>query len=325
MRPILWCRCMVMVSVGKFIPVDLREVWRTEDKHFTPWLAKNIEYLNDILDLNLQVEETEYKVGSFEIDILATESQGTVIIENQFGKSDHDHLGKIMTYLTNVGASMAIWICQEPRQEHIDVINELNKAMSQRFYMLGIKAYRIGDSDPAPMFNVVAAPITGELEGLRQELNKRERLRRNFWSQLLMKMSEKTDLFSGRSPTTDSWLSTGAGKSGISYAMTIQKKGARVSVYLDNKDKEENKRIFDIFNSNRKEIEDTFGGELNWRRMDDYKSSCIESNVSSSIGWTDKDEALDKLQDDMIDTVIRIEKAFKQQILKIRAIRVRYV
>lgn len=305
--------------MGRFIPVDLREVWRTEDKHFTPWLAENIECLNETLGLNLQVEETEYKAGSFEIDILATEAQGKVIIENQFGKSDHDHLGKILTYLTNVGASIAIWICEEPRQEHIDVINELNKAMSQRFYMLGIKAYKIGESEPAPMFNIVATPITSpELDEMIREWNTREKLRHNFWSKLLTKMEDKTDLFSGRSPTTDGWLSMGAGKSGMGYIIIIQKHGSKVGLYLDSKNKEKNKRIFDILNSNRKEVEDTFGGEINWRRMDDYKSSRIEYTVSDSIGWADEEEDLDKLQDDIIDSVIRLEKAFKPQIQRLR-------
>ena len=105
MRPIQWCT--MSKTIVRPIPANLREVWKTEDKDFTPWVAENIEYLNDILDLNLQVEETEYKAGSFEIDILATGVQGKVIIENQFGKSDHDHLGKILTYLTTVGASIA--------------------------------------------------------------------------------------------------------------------------------------------------------------------------------------------------------------------------
>lgn len=307
------------MSVGKFIPVDLREVWRTEDKHFTPWLAENIECLNEILGLNLQVEETEYKAGSFEIDILATEAQGKVIIENQFGKSDHDHLGKILTYLTNVGASIAIWICEEPRQEHIDVINELNKAMSQRFYMLGIKAYKIGESEPAPMFNIVATPITSpELDEMIREWNTREKLRHNFWSKLLIKMEDKTDLFGGRSPTKDGWLSMGAGKSGMGYIIIIQKHGGKVGLYLDSKNKEKNKRIFDILNSSRKEVEDIFGEGINWRRMDDYKSSRIEYTVSDSIGWADEEEDLDKLQDDIIDSVIRLEKAFKPQIQRLR-------
>jgi len=299
------------------IPAILREVWRTEDKDFTPWVAENIDYLNDILDLNLQVEETEYKAGSFKIDILASGVQGKVVIENQFGKSDHDHLGKILTYLTTVGASIAIWICEYPQQEHIAVINELNKAMSQHFYMLDIKAYEVGDSTIAPMFNIIAEPITGVLEGIVSELNMREKLRRKFWSRLLDKMGEKTDLFSGRSPTTYAGLSTGAGRAGTCYIMIILKQGAKVGFYLDSKDKEYNKRIYDILHSNKTEIEEAFGGELDWRRMDDYKSSRIEYTVDKRIGWADEDETIDKLQDDMIDATIRLERAFKPQIQKL--------
>lgn len=302
-------------TIVRPISANLRNVWRTEDKGFTPWVAKNIDYLNDILDLNLQVEETEYKAGSFAIDILATGAQGTVIIENQFGKSDHDHLGKILTYLTTVGASIAIWICEDPRQEHVAVINELNKAMSQSFYMLDIKAYKIGDSTIVPMFNIIAAPITGVLEGIVSELNMREKLRQKFWIRLLDKMGEKTDLFSGRAPTTYAGLSTGAGRAGTSYMMIILKHGAKVGFYLDSKDKDKNKRIYDILHSNKTEIEEAFDGELDWRRMDDYKSSRIEYTVDKRIGWADEDETIDKLQDDMIDATIRLERAFKPQIL----------
>lgn len=306
-------------TIVRPIPTILREVWKTEDKDFTPWVAENIEYLNDILDLNLQVEETEYKAGSFAIDILATGEQGKVIIENQFGKSDHDHLGKILTYLTIVDASIAIWICEDPRQEHIAVINELNKAMSQRFYILGIKVYEVGDSTIAPMFNIMAAPITSELGGIVIELKMREKLRRKFWSRLLEKMEEKTDLFSGRAPTTYSGLPTGAGRAGTRYIMIILKKGAKVGFYLDSRDKEENKRIFDILYSSKTEIEEAFGGELYWRRMDDHKSSRIEYIVSERVGWADEGEILDKLQDDMIDAAIILERAFKPQIQKLRA------
>lgn len=307
-----------MVKVGRLIPIDLREVWRTEDKHFTPWLAENIECLNDALDLNLQVEETEYKAGSFEIDIVASESRGRVIIENQFGKSDHDHLGKVLTYLKNIDASMAIWICEDPRQEHVDVINELNKSMPQGFYMLGIQAFKIGESDPAPMFKVIASPIIGESAILRQDLNMREKLRWKFWSRLLEKMGDKTDLFSGRSPTTDGGLSTGAGMAGTSYIMIILKQGAKVGFHLDSKNKEKNKRIFDIFHSSKTEIEESFGEKFDWRRMDDNKSSRIEYVVDNRIGWDDEDEILDQLQNDMIDAAIRLEKAFKPQIQKLR-------
>lgn len=299
-------------------PANLRDVWKTEEKHFTPWVAENIEYLNDLLDLNLQVEETEYKAGSFEIDILATGAQGKVIIENQFGKSDHDHLGKILTYLTTVGASIAIWICEYPRQEHINVINELNNAMSQRFYILDIKAYEVGDSTIAPMFNIIAAPITPELGEIVKELKMREKLRRKFWSTLLDKMEEKTDLFSGRSPTTYSGLPTGAGRAGTSYIMIILKQGAKIGFYLSSKNKEENKRIFDILYLKKTEIEEAFGGELDWRRMDNNKSSRIEYTVDQRIGWADEDETIDTLQDDMIDAAIRLERAFKPQIQKLR-------
>lgn len=304
-----------MLNIGRLELVNIRDVWRTEDKDFTPWLAENIDFLNDVLGFNLQVEETEYKAGSFEIDILATDAQeGKVIIENQYSKSDHNHLGKVLTYLTSVDATAAIWICEEPRQEHVDVINELNKSLPQRFYMVELKAYKIQDSPPAPMFNLVAGPVVSEIEEFRKEHSTREVKRRHFWTQMLKKMTDKTDLFSGRAPPTSGWFGAGAGKEGVSYQMGIQKHAARINVWLYIDSKEVNKTRFDELLKHREKIESEFGGKLDWRRMDEHRSSSIEAQVSTQIGWDDEGEELEKLQEDMIETLLRLEKTFKPYI-----------
>src|SRR5262249_43141766 len=86
------------------------------------------------------------------------EGSGTVIIENQLEKSNHDHLGKLITYLTGMGAKAAIWIVSDPRSEHVAAVAWLNKSSSADFYMVKVEAVRIGNSPPAPLFTLIVGP-----------------------------------------------------------------------------------------------------------------------------------------------------------------------
>jgi len=143
------------MKIGKLEKVSLREIWKDEARDFLPWLEENIEYLNDSLDISLSVIEREKSVGTFAADILAEDRDGNkVIIECQLEKTDHDHLGKILTYLTNLEAKTAIWICSDPRPEHIKAVTWLNEVTPAdvSFYLVKIEAVRIGESPPAPLF-----------------------------------------------------------------------------------------------------------------------------------------------------------------------------
>ena len=149
------------MKVGKLVPVDLREVWQHEADDFTQWLAENLDQLNEVLDQALETLDTEKKVedSRFCIDILAEDDEGNrVIIENQLEKTDHSHLGQIITYATNMEAKTIIWITKLPRQEHINAINWLNEFTDKRFYLVQVEAYKIDSSDPAPFFSVICRP-----------------------------------------------------------------------------------------------------------------------------------------------------------------------
>lgn len=116
-----------MNSIGKLERVALREVWKHEAYDFTQWLENNISVLNEALDLTLVNVDRERAAGTFSIDLVAEdEGGGTVIIENQLEKSNHDHLGKLITYLTAMNARAAIWIVSDPRPEHVAAITWLN-------------------------------------------------------------------------------------------------------------------------------------------------------------------------------------------------------
>ncbi len=123
--------------IGKIKRVPLRDIWKHEAYDFTSWLQNNIDVLNDALGLSLSNPEREQTAGSFNVDLVAEDENGNpVIIENQLEKSDHNHLGKLITYLTAIGAKTAIWIVADPRPEHVSAISWLNESSSAQFLFI---------------------------------------------------------------------------------------------------------------------------------------------------------------------------------------------
>jgi len=186
--------------IGKMERVDLREVWKNEARDFTSWLFDNIEILGEELNISISPVEKEKNVGSFSADILAESEEGDpILIENQLEKTDHNHLGQLLTYVSNLEAKKAIWISKEPRSEHERAIEWLNELTSDvDFYLVKIEAFRIGDSDPAPKFTIIAGPTeSGKVAGSeKKELAERHKKRLKFWEGLLKINKDKTKYFS---------------------------------------------------------------------------------------------------------------------------------
>ena len=142
--------------IGKIQRLPLREVWKHEARDFTKWLQDNIDILNEVLDLSLSSAESERTAGDFSVDLVAEDESGNpVIIENQLEKSNHDHLGKLITYLVAIGAKTAIWIVANPRPEHVSAITWLNETSAADFYLLKVEAIQIGESQPAPLLTLI--------------------------------------------------------------------------------------------------------------------------------------------------------------------------
>jgi hypothetical protein len=308
--------------VGRIERVPLREVWKKEAKDFTNWLYENLEVLGEELDLDLTAVEKEKKVGSFSADITAEDVSGQkVLIENQLDKTDHDHLGKILTYVSNLDAKTAIWISSKPRPEHETAIEWLNETGSDvNFYLVKIEAYRIDNSEPAAKFTIITGPsektkIVGEE---KKELAERHKRRLEFWRTLLEKSKKKTSLHSNISPSIYSWIGAGSGRSGLGFNYSVTYKYGQVELYIDRgKDsEEENKKIFDDLQSQKSEIEKDFGDKLIWERLDDRRASRICKRFEYA-GLNDK-EKWDQLQEDMIDGMIKLEKALKKHIKNLK-------
>ena len=304
-----------MYRVGKLTRVPLREVWPHEAHNFSRWLAENLDYLEECTGFPLSLVDTEAATGDFAVDILAEDSDGNlVVIENQLERTDHEHLGKLLTYMSNQDAKAAIWVTSQPRPEHERAVHWLNETLpaDTAFYLIQVEAVRIDSSPPAPLFTVIAGPSpeSRQIGAQRKELAERYVLRLEFWSKLLEKAKKRTPLHAHRSPSKDNWISTGAGRSGLTWAYVILMDHARVEFYIDTEDTDRNKAIFDFLAQHKDEVEQTFGAPLDWQRLEGKRASRICYHIRDYGGLRDRDN-WDRIQDAMIDAMIRLEKALK--------------
>jgi|TARA_B100000929_G_C15440327_1_gene397793 hypothetical protein len=309
--------------VAKLKSVKIQSVWKKEDRDFTPWLVENINRLNEDIGLNLQDPKKETKLINFRPDIVADDDQGKVIIENQFSSTDHDHLGKLITYLSNVEETKkAIWIVEKSKTEHTNTIRWLNENIdSCSFYLVKVQLFKIKDNDePAVRFELISGPdITTKTTGkIKKEDAERLKIRFQFWSMFLEKAKGKMDLFSGISPGKHSWISTGSGLRGMGYGCVVRETDCQFELYIDRgKDQfDENKKIFKEFHKRKDEIEKKFGDKLNWEELPNRRA-CRISKGTEAGGWADE-ETWEKAHDSLIDIAIRFENTFDQYIDLIR-------
>jgi len=151
------------MTLSKLKSIDIRTYWGDEAKDFTPWLAKeeNIQVLADAIGIDIEVEETEKFIGSYKADIVANDGDGNkIIIENQLNRTDHKHLGQIITYASGIRAKIVIWICKTVSDEHREAIDWLNDVTTDEvaFFACELELWQIDNSNPAPKFNIVSSP-----------------------------------------------------------------------------------------------------------------------------------------------------------------------
>jgi hypothetical protein len=303
--------------IQKITRIPIREAFKHEALDFTKWLQDNLDAVNDVTDMVLSNAEREKSAGEFSVDLVAEDERGNkVIIENQLERSNHDHLGKVITYLVAMEARAAIWIVSDPRPEHVSAITWLNEASSANFYLLKLEAIKIGDSAPAPLLTLIVGPSeeTKAIGKAKQQFSERHDIRHAFWTRLLEYAKGQTRLHATISPSRYHWVGTGAGRSGISYNYVVWENETCVELYIDRgkESERENKAIFDSLVAKKAEIEKTFGGPLEWQRLD-TKRACRIRNVISNGGWKDEDQ-WNAANQATVDAMIRLEKALKPHV-----------
>lgn len=307
--------------IGSLRRVALREVWPHEALDFTPWLEENIDELSSVIDLSLSIVAREQSAGDFNVDLVAEDESGNpVIIENQLERSNHDHLGKLITYLTQIDAKAAIWIVSDPRPEHISAISWLNESSSASFYLLKIEAVRIENSLPAPLLTLIvgSSEESQEVDDTKKELKERHILRRRFWAPLLERAKDKTKLHANRSPVDGNYIRTGTGKTGLGLGYVIQQRTSDIELYIDRgrEADSENEEILDRLEKSKEVIEEAFGESLEWQRLEG-KRACRIGKRFSLGGYRDDEARWPEIQDAMIDGMIRLEAALRPHIDKL--------
>lgn len=308
--------------IGKLERVPLREVWRHEAYDFTQWLEQNIDVLNAALDLNLVNVDREQAAGAFSIDLVAEDANGgTVIIENQLAKSDHDHLGKLITYLNVMSAKAAVWIVSDPRPEHLAAVAWLNQAAGADFYMVKVEAVRIGESPPAPLFTLIVGPSEEAKEvGLaRKDISERYGIRKRWWTTLVERSAKVSRLHAHITPGEYSWIGASTGMRGLNWNYTVNQEQCGAELYIDRgRDADqENKRLFDQLEAHRIEVEQSFGGPLSWERLEAKRASRVRFN-SQAGGYRAPDEEWPAIQDGIISAMVRLERALKSHVARLR-------
>lgn len=224
-----------------------------------------------------------------------------------------------LTYLTSLDAKIAIWLVAEPRPEHVGAISWLNNSSDADFYIVKVEAVRIGGSLPAPLLTLITGPSeeTREVKATKKELAERELLRKRFFTELLERAKSRTDLHANVSPSYTSYVSAGAGLSGLVWVYTTRQHDGRVELFINRgKDsEEETRRIFTSLQAEQRSIEEAFGEPLDWVAPEGRPSCAIQKLVHTG-GYRDED-LWPRIQDDMIDAMIRLSRALKPHITRL--------
>lgn len=297
-----------MVSLGQYKKLSLSSLWKHEAHDFTPWLHDNLNLLSNVIGFSIMKPDKEVSTGSFFVDIVAIAGENddkVVVIENQYGNSNHDHLGKLVTYAASQKASFAIWIVESAREEHIRAINMLNLSnISCRFFLLETSVFQIDESKPVIQFRKVAEPESIDIETPIASIQKVYD-----WWQLFVKRAKEKQVsrFANLTPAKQHWLSCGAGRYGAYYDISISKTSVTLKLGLSKYgDKEFGNKCFDILHPHRAEIEELFGDTLQWDRMTDKNLSKISKTYDGGY----EREYLLPLIDMVLSEFVKFEKAF---------------
>lgn len=262
---------------------EMRVLWPREEQDLSPWIRANVEHVNEATGLSIFLDEAEGNVGSYRFDLAGNEqlTQRPVIVENQFGKSDHDHLGKMLTYAADREAGVLIWIANEFTPPHLQALKWLNDITGDElsFYGLELEVFAIDDSRPAPRFALKAGPPRRKLPPALGELTDRARRYQAFWEAFLVAAKGHPDnLVSarGRTPSTSSWMSFGIGFSNFSLGASYTRDGRfRVELYIDTGIKETTKDAFAALKESQGTVEEVVGEPMAWDELPDRRASRI--------------------------------------------------
>ena len=303
------------MQLSKVKRLSLRDVWAKEAFDFTPWLAGNIKELGGAVGLDLELQSREAAVGDFSLDLLCKDNTDrTVVIENQLAQTDHDHLGKLLTYAAGFDAAVIIWVAETIREEHREALDWLNERTDKKtdFFGVVVEVLQIDDSNPAFNFKLVVFPNEWQKQKRNQVdaiVSPRGETYRQYYQPLIDELRETHKFTNARIAQPQSWYSFSSGVSHASFGAVFRSSNrVSVEVYIDYGDFESNKALFDWLHKRKEFVEQQLGFPVQWDRLDLKQASRISVDRSGNIDNSPSE--LDAIRKWQIDKLLTFKKTF---------------
>jgi hypothetical protein len=295
-----------MKQLGKLEKVDLRDVWKHEATDFSAWLAlpENLDALAEQLGIEIEPIGTEVSVGRFKIDILAKEPNTGehIIIENQLEPTNHDHLGKVITYAAGLDARYLIWIVKDVLPEHLKAIEWLNDHLDEAIccFLIRIEVWQIGESMPAPRFEIIStknAWVASLKKTTSTEISPLKIRQQQFWSEFCDYIRRKDPNMKLHKPAPQHWLnfSMGSSMAGLATTMNTQKNRFSTEIYIAN-----NKTLYSYLRDNEEEIQSELGGTVDWFEANVAAGMNLYYPVDDVFNETRKEEYFEWLYSNLV-------------------------
>ena len=300
-------------TLGRLEKVELREAWTSEAGHFTPWLAQedNLRLLGEAIGIELELEAQEKDVGPFRADILCknTATDEWVLIENQLERTDHTHLGQLLTYAAGLKAVTIVWIARNFTDEHRAALDWLNERTDEKINLFGLEVelWRIGDSPIAPKFNVVCQPndwsrTVKQIADGTGGFSPHNQLQVKFWTAYRDYMESKNSVVRCQKPQPHHWMNHPMGHSGAHMCSIIslwnsesgqREPEIRAELYLHGRNA---KPYFAALERQKETIEKALGFHLTWYNQEGTSSCrifvCQDADFRNETLWPEQFEWL---------------------------------
>ena len=283
------------MKLAKLKQVPLREVWKNEATEFSKWLARdeNLSLLSDEIGIEISLIQTEASVGKFNVDILAEEENTgrRIVIENQLESTDHDHLGKLITYASGFDAEIIIWIVKDVRDEHKQAIDWLNEHSDEKvnFFAIKMEVWQIADSPYAPKFQIISQPNDWakavKKTTTESVLSETQLMQLEFWTDFRKYSQERNSRIPFRKPRPQHWydISIDIPKTHMSLTTDTRNNQIRCGLYIN-----DDKVLFNGLESFKENINKEMDCELEWFFQEGVKTSRIRTITDADIFMTDK-------------------------------------
>lgn len=311
-----------MIKFSELKRIPLREKWNHEASEFTPWLEKNIQTLGEALGMDLEVVGREVPVGDFSLDLLARDlgSSRTVVIENQLTQTDHDHLGKLLTYAAGFNASIVVWISEEVRDEHRQAMEWLNQRTDTetQFFTVVVEVLQIDNSKPALDFKLVVFPNEWQKSKKQKPStnpSSRSEKYKSYTQMLIDELREKHKFTGARAGQPYNSYTFSSGIRGIGYGVQFAR-GDKVFTYVNIYEDVQSNRLdlFDALEKQKGKIESDFGSPLEWNRVEEQQRSRVAVSHDGSIELSD--DELEGIREWHIKNLLKLKEVFQPEIEK---------